>query len=233
MNIIARILLFPLLMSAWLSAQGIIVTSPNGGETWAIGSDYTITWGSNNLSGNVKVGLFKGGAHLGNIVEHQNYQQGVLWHVGNALLNGATYGAGTDYQIQVQSEVNWQWKDLSDNNFTLTSGGGTLPKFDLSRYKYYEINPDPGCPMCGIFDIGSMLGRLVNPPIGAGLVLRRNGIQVADLGKLGSGRLNAVKIRFGQEDFGLLGLGGSFELALIGADGKILQTQPITLKLKQ
>jgi hypothetical protein len=118
---IAMVIVVLTCLALGLSAQSVNVLTPNGGENWAIGSDHTITWGSNNLSGNVKIGLFKGGTHLGNIVEHQNYQAGVSWHVGNPLLNGATYGAGTDYQIQVQSEVDWHWKDQSDTNFTISS----------------------------------------------------------------------------------------------------------------
>jgi hypothetical protein len=111
-----------LLLAGAVGAQGIIVTSPDGGEIWKTGSDHPITWSSNGLSGNVKIGLFKGDTHLGNIVEHQFYQTGYTWHVGDPLLNGKTYGAGSDYKIQVQSEVNWQWKDLSDNPFTIKTG---------------------------------------------------------------------------------------------------------------
>ncbi len=109
-------------LCGFIQAQTIAVTAPNGLEKWQIGSTQGIRWSSAGLSGNVKIGLFKGGTHIGNIVEHQPYSTGFDWHVGDPLVNGATYGAGTDYQIQVQSEVNWQWKDLSDNNFTIITG---------------------------------------------------------------------------------------------------------------
>ena len=117
------------------AAQSITVTAPNGGETWAIGSTQGIRWSSTGLNGNVKIGLFKAGAHLGNIVEQQLYATGYNWHVGDPLLNGATYGFGNDYQIQVQSEVDWHWKDLSNANFSISIGIlGTAQTFQPSSW---------------------------------------------------------------------------------------------------
>jgi len=33
------------------------------------------------------------------------------------LINGTSYANGSDYRIQVQSEVDWTKKDQSDGNF--------------------------------------------------------------------------------------------------------------------
>jgi hypothetical protein len=110
-----------MVLSVLAFAQSITVTSPNGGENWVIGSTHGIRWDSTGLSGNVKIGLFKSGAHIGNIAEHQPFATGVDWHVGDPLLNGVTYGVENDYQIQVQSEVDWHWKDQSNNNFSISS----------------------------------------------------------------------------------------------------------------
>jgi hypothetical protein len=38
-----------------ISRDSIVVTSPNGGETWNIGSNHNITWTSNGTSGNVHI----------------------------------------------------------------------------------------------------------------------------------------------------------------------------------
>jgi hypothetical protein len=223
---------FGLVVFGMAYGQGFVITSPNGGEDWKFGTTHAITWGSSSMSGNVKIGLFKGGTHLGNIVEHQFYQTGVNWHVGDPLLNGAAYGAGSDYKIQVQSEVDWHWKDQSDNDFTLS----TL-KFRPERYREYEIWRDPGCPMCGIFNIRELLEKLGNPPDFWGeLVILRNGKPVADLGKLGrDGKLlgEKVKVKLAAGDFAALGQGAQgFELAVLGPTGIVLNSQVVKLRLK-
>ena len=114
-----------------------------------------------------------------------------------------------------------------------------LPKIPIERlYKWVELNPDPGCPMCGHFNIEDLLARLGNPvDILGSLVILRNGRQVGQLGKLGQGGmlLNRMsKLQFGAEDFALLGLENQgFEVAIVGAGGNILKRQAISLKMKQ
>ena len=41
----------------------IMVTSPNGGETWAVGSTHAVTWTQTDLTGSVTVDLYKGGVY--------------------------------------------------------------------------------------------------------------------------------------------------------------------------
>jgi hypothetical protein len=50
-----------------LTAQSIIVTSPNGGETWPLGTSHDITWSATSYSGTVNLMLFNGGAQVGAI----------------------------------------------------------------------------------------------------------------------------------------------------------------------
>jgi len=45
----------------YVEAQYITVTSPNGGEVWQAGTSHNITW-TDNISENVKIELYKGGA---------------------------------------------------------------------------------------------------------------------------------------------------------------------------
>jgi hypothetical protein len=105
----------------------VLVIAPNGGEDWALASSHSIQWNAYGITGNVKIGLFKGGTHLGNIAAGVPASQGSYsWQVGLPLLNGASYAAGTDYRIQVQSEADWTKKDQSDSNFTISGTASVL-----------------------------------------------------------------------------------------------------------
>jgi hypothetical protein len=144
MKRVKLIVFFMMFAAGWGFSQSITITSPNGGEDWQIGSAHMIQWASSGISGDVKIGLFKGGAHIGNIVEHQPYVTGYLWHLGDPLLNGVTYGPDTDYAVQVQSEVDWHWKSLS-NSFTITApttkGAGPLEgTFAIDGVTFTVIN---------------------------------------------------------------------------------------------
>ena len=102
--------------------QPIIVSAPTGGEDWLIGSTQTITWTATGLGGNVKIILIKGTTSLGNIVDVVRANTGAYsWHVGDHLTNGATYSAGADYFIQVQSRDEWRYKDRNNQAFTISA----------------------------------------------------------------------------------------------------------------
>jgi hypothetical protein len=101
-----------------------------------------------------------------------------------------------------------------------------------------ELDPDPGCPMCGVFNLEDLLARLGNrlPPIGR-LVILRNGRQVGQLGVLSGGLLlnRMSKLRFAVEDFALLGQENQgFEVAILDVlRPHVLKRQAISLKMKQ
>ena len=234
-----------------IGTPGISVTSPNGGEEWVLGTTHTITWVSEGVSCPVKIGLFKGDIHLGNIAEHRDPLTSFSWHVGDPLLNGVTYGRGSDYKIQVQSECEWTIKDQSDDYFVIkTSGTTTIPRYD------FELFPD--CLKCPFIDIRDILEKFgigpINPfdppkpdpgpdPFPHGrLVLMHNGKNVADLGILGQdGKLRQdgkllgekVKVKFAAGDLAAIGLGvRRFNVVVLDPKGVILKSQSITLELQ-
>ena len=47
------------------NASALTVTSPNGGETWIIGSTHTITWDYSGPDRHLKLELLKGGVWVG------------------------------------------------------------------------------------------------------------------------------------------------------------------------
>jgi len=104
---------------ATLFSQRITLTSPNGGENWALESRKPITWTSTGISGNVKLVLMKGTAIIGNIVQNIPLSSGNFnWTVGG--FEGGTASAGSGYVIQIITmDLNYQ--DKSDRPFTLLS----------------------------------------------------------------------------------------------------------------
>jgi len=114
-----------LLMSAMLvllataQAQSITVTSPNGSESWTIGSARDITWNARGISGNANVVLFRGTSRVGIIKSAIPVASGSFrWVQAGKLEDGTFVPAGNDYKIKVRS-VSAGIEDLSDGPFTL------------------------------------------------------------------------------------------------------------------
>ncbi|MBW6535700.1 MAG: hypothetical protein K0B11_11870 [Mariniphaga sp.] len=96
------------------AAPTLTVTSPNGGESWEIGSTHNITWSSTNLSGNVKVEI------------NGNYPSGPWETLYSSIPNDGseqwtvTGVAGTAKRIRVTSVSYPSVSDMSNSNFTMT-----------------------------------------------------------------------------------------------------------------
>ncbi len=97
----------------------ISVKTPNGGESWQIGSTQNITWVTKIISSNLRIVLFKNGVKVGNIANSIDPALSAYsWTVGNYV--GGTAAAGSGYQVQVR-EIGTDAGDRSDANFTLTA----------------------------------------------------------------------------------------------------------------
>jgi len=95
----------------------IVVTSPNGGESWHIGGTYNVTWNASNMTGNVGIKLFQNGVSLGYIATDISASGGSYSWTISDIIGAGPISAGTNYQIQVkQSGVAG---DLSDAVFTI------------------------------------------------------------------------------------------------------------------
>ena len=123
MKKISFIIMLAGLCAAAAYGQSITVTSPNGGETWTTGTTQFITWSAAGVDGDVKIMLIKGADNLGNIANRVRARTGSFsWRVGTTLADGATYGAGANYRVQVQSRENAAVRDRSNGNFAIASG---------------------------------------------------------------------------------------------------------------
>ena len=108
----------------------IIVTSPNGGEEWTIGSTQEITWSSTDVSGNVKIEFYQGGSAYQTISSSETNNGSYSWTIPSS------YDAGTDYKVRISDVSDASVYDESDNNFTLTGGGtGTVTDIDGNVYQ--------------------------------------------------------------------------------------------------
>jgi Chitobiase/beta-hexosaminidase C-terminal domain len=94
------------------SCMQITVTSPNGGETWPIGSNKTITWTSSGITGNVKIELSRNGGSTWTTIKSSTPNDGeYVWKV--------TSPATTQARIRVTSISYPSVSDTSDGNFTI------------------------------------------------------------------------------------------------------------------
>ena len=98
--------------------QYIMVTVPNGGESWARGTTQTIKWTyAGNPGSYVKIELFKAGV-LNRIITTKT-------SVGSKGAGSYSYKVpksqvtGSDYKIKVTSTTNSNYTDTSNKNFTI------------------------------------------------------------------------------------------------------------------
>jgi len=94
------------------TAVSIKVNSPNGGESWAIGSNQKITWTSNDPNDKVKIQLSgDGGASWKTIISSTKNDGAEAWEVAGPPTNQA--------KIKVLSHSNTDVFDISDVNFVI------------------------------------------------------------------------------------------------------------------
>ncbi|MEA5549740.1 Calx-beta domain-containing protein [Anabaena cylindrica UHCC 0172] len=98
-------------------SQGLIpitVTSPNGGNTLQMGSNYNITW-SDSISENVKIDLYKGDVFNRTLFTSTVSDGSESWTLPTTMISG------NDYRIKVSSVDNPDFFDFGNGNFTINS----------------------------------------------------------------------------------------------------------------
>ncbi len=92
----------------------ITVKSPNGGESWARGSNHTITWTKTGSPGSyVKIDLYKAGVYKQTISLSTLNDGYHPWRVPSLQT------IGTDYKVKITSTSNSKYTDMSNNNFRI------------------------------------------------------------------------------------------------------------------
>lgn len=122
----------------------LTVLTPNGGETLTMGTPYSITWNSSNLTGDVLIRLIKNGALVLKISTGTANDGEFTWNIPTTLT------AGSDFTIRVTSLTNPTVTDDSDGMFTIQTAaakaGATSPEapatFALEQNYPNPFNPD-------------------------------------------------------------------------------------------
>ncbi|MEJ5166091.1 MAG: GPI anchored serine-threonine rich family protein [Thermoanaerobaculia bacterium] len=97
----------------------INLTYPDGGEVLYKGQTYNITWTKNDFcNSEVKIELYKGGSYNSTISSSTSNDGSYSWTIPS---NQTT---GSDYKIKIIDLENSNYYDYSNDNFTITEGGG-------------------------------------------------------------------------------------------------------------
>jgi hypothetical protein len=93
----------------------ITLVSPNGGETWQVGTTQTIQWTYTGSPGtSLKIELLKADVLNRTITSFASTSKGAYsWRIP------ATLAAGADYSIRITSKTNPSCTDVSDADFTI------------------------------------------------------------------------------------------------------------------
>jgi molybdopterin-binding protein len=114
------------------TTTGITVTSPNGGESWQVGTTQTILWTyTGNPGSYVKIELLKGTSVNSTITSStsigSNGSGSYSWTIPT------TQTTGSDYKVRVTSTSNSAYTDTSDGNFTISSTEISVTYFKINN----------------------------------------------------------------------------------------------------
>ena len=96
-----------------ISTPSITVTSPNGEESWELGSNQAITWTSSNAGSEVKITLYKGNNLYATLAGSTPNNSSYNWSIPS------NYDVDSNYTLKITSVSDTNIFDYSDSNFTL------------------------------------------------------------------------------------------------------------------
>jgi Tol biopolymer transport system component len=120
------------------TTEGIEVTSPNGGEQWAIGSTHKITWNTKAIAGSVTIELYKSGQFYRKLGTSLAAAKTFSWKIVG------TTAPGDDFRIRISRGT---VSDTSNNMFSLYKNassiafeyrGVSLTDYTSDGYNYVE-----------------------------------------------------------------------------------------------
>ncbi|MGE4633753.1 MAG: Ser-Thr-rich GPI-anchored membrane family protein, partial [Arenicellales bacterium] len=101
------------------SASSLKVISPNGGQSYVVGSSLKIKWAKGNGGAKVKVTLLKGGKGYLAISKKTKNDGKLTWKIPSKVK------AGGNYKIKIQSLSDTKVSDTSNKSFKITKAKST------------------------------------------------------------------------------------------------------------
>ncbi len=101
-------------IAAAIENASITVVTPNGSESWIMGSTQSISWSSEHVTSNVKIELYRGSEQESTIKSTTDNDGNYNWEIPTSLT------AASDYKVKITAKDNSSIYDMSDANFTLT-----------------------------------------------------------------------------------------------------------------
>ena len=97
-----------------LNQLSIVVLTPNGGETWIVGSKQVITWKMEGLTGYLQIDVLKAGIWVKTLASRVTASEAsYTWLIPDS------WGPSSEYSINISSVSNPGISDTSDGNFTI------------------------------------------------------------------------------------------------------------------
>ncbi len=114
----------------------VTVTSPNGGEIWAVGSTHNITWQSNS-NYNVRIELWKNGTFYSTISSSSPNTGTLTWSIPFSIPGGTTYKVKI---LAINSTASNSCFDFSNGNFSiLSTNSGSIKSEEVTA----KMFPNP------------------------------------------------------------------------------------------
>jgi hypothetical protein len=147
------------------------VIYPNGGEVLTKGEDYTLSWDSDNVAGDIQIDLYKGGTE----------SEYFLVQLAASAPNAGSYPFnppdtlenGIDYKIGISAENGTVW-DFSDGFFAIETKYQDEPLVFINSFvtRFYQLclDRDPDAAGLNTWATGLLDGSLTGSDLAKGLI---------------------------------------------------------------
>ena len=120
----------PSLYDVQSTQPSITVTSPNGGESWTVGSSHNITWTSTGAVGSVKIQFSaNNGSSWSTITSSTSNDGSYSWTVSNTT--------SSQCKVRISEAADGSPSDTSNAVFSITSGSGGSAAISLNRSQLF------------------------------------------------------------------------------------------------
>jgi hypothetical protein len=123
-------------ITIYIPQPTLTITSPNGGETWQLGSTHDITWTSTGDIGNVMIKLYKDGYSYLPIVDVPGTENdgSYTWNIPSS------WAESSAYIIKIYSNNPYEFLDESDNYFSISGQTNLVFQDDFSGTFEWETD---------------------------------------------------------------------------------------------